>query len=463
MSIMKIVFTLLFATITIVHGDEQVTCNKEDLLEILKDSKEQVQKWKTASQGKALHLFRVVEGVEEAIDKYYEISKSCNEEQKNDLYVSGLVAAAVIAGDTEKVDMMLPAIKDREFLSQVTSLFCAFDCSYLLNFTKKMENVDSKIHIYNVVSDLLEKTDINNTEIITTLPFIRDLNTAVNEEKDEKVNVVLKKLFKNAIKADLELQHDNIEHLYAINKEVTSEVIHELITKYIHVPITDEDDLSLYPLFEMLKCTSNKDIWVDNLEQVFTMLKENDKLKSVYSILLLKAVTHLQKEATEAGIEKLQHITSEIPSAMHIALGAEFCIGVNELTYDNKVFLIHKNGEYHVVKFAPNPSGSKVLLLGETEHYNFSLITDDFDLSEPFVDSFNIEFQKEKGELTELKKNQFCNKENRENSLYACLPVEPLLPTADLDLKYMTIVRKMAHYYMTSGSCDNDDKIDNNV
>lgn len=204
--ILAIVFMTAYGEYTNTSG-----CNRTALMNLLNNAKYSIQQWQSTNHAKDFHLFRVTESTEKIIDQYEVLVKDCSDEQKTKMLAPMLVGAGIVADEPAKTEILLKAVEDEEVLEQVVGLFCAVDCSYLLNFTKKIEDSSAKIHIYTVINNLLEKTDLNHTGIDTKLSFIKDIDTAIAEGRSKPVNHALRKLLLNAVKADLILQHDNID------------------------------------------------------------------------------------------------------------------------------------------------------------------------------------------------------------------------------------------------------------
>lgn len=451
MILKTLIFTILFVT---TYGEHSAGCNREGLIDLLNGAKHSIQKWRQATHAKDFHFYEVTEVTENAIDQYEDLVKDCSDDEKSNLLAPVLVAAGIVADDPVRTELILSQVEDNEFFGTVLGLFCSLDCSYLFDFTKKLEAVDSKLRFYNVLTDLFEKTDLNHTLIDTTLTFIKDVNTALHEEKSEEVKTSLEKLLLHAIKADLVLQHDNIDKLYEINESITREAILELVDKYTLSPLISDDDITLYPLFEIIKCTNNLDIWVENLEIAFKKLKDNDKAKSVNSLILLKSLDLLEPKVSAESKAKLEHIRTEIPEIVKDnAYKAQICTSIDdEENIENRIFIQQIGNEYQVVKFIPKPDGPKMLLTGKSDDSNFTLITNTYDQNDNFYDSFDVVFTKEQGDLTILSKDKFCNTED--NSLYGCLPVKVFLPPTTFGLDYLGIFKKLGQYYVTMGSCD---------
>lgn len=305
------------------------------------------------------------------------------------------------------------------------------------------------------MSRLLEETDLNHTEIDTKLSFIKHVDVLVVEETDENAKLASENLLLNAIKTDLVLQHDNIDKLYTINKDVTRKAIHDLIDKFINIPITNDDELLLYPLFEIIKCTSYPDIWIENLKITLDKLKKSDKLESVYTLMLLISLEGLESKVIGFSKIKLDLLKAEILNIVNSAYKGHFCVTFGkEENLSNRIFLLPKNDDYEVVKFEPKDNGSKALLAGKTDKFNCNVITDDYEKSEKFYDGFGISFTKVVGDFTVLENHEFCDK--KENSLHACLPLKAVVPPTNFGLKYVAVYRKLAQYYLSLGACHSE-------
>lgn len=444
----------MFCTIVLTHEDEAAGyCDGNQNFDIFKNLKVQIEKWKFHNQNKNFNILYVISEFQNALSNYEKIKKGCPRKVDSDIFKLGDITAGIFGKNYMLVESTVNRIANVEYLNQFVSLFCAFDCRLFFHFTTKMENFTAKKLIYNTMQNLLQKTNDTHKEIVTTIPFLEDLNRAVKEEKDARIVSELIALLSLAIYADLKSKHDNIEHLYAINSELTSHILLELILKYTSTSISNIHDLALYPLFDIIKCTTNFDIWVAHLEMVYEVFKEKNKLKSEHGVLLLKAIKQLQKEADISASEKqkLDKIETEIPSIIHTALRSKFCIGAKEAIHKSRIFIDLENNEFKLYKFQQNNNGTKALLSGNSNNYSFAIISDTFDFKDPFIISFDVNIQKALGDFTEVQQNNFCSE--KESNWYACMNTESLLPTANLDVKYITAFHELSHYYFALGYC----------
>lgn len=134
-------------------------------------------------------------------------------------------------------------------------------------------------------------------------------------------------------------------------------------------------------------------------------------------------------------------------------MNSQICTGLGQSgEQSSDLFIQIVNDEYKVFKFLPSNTGSKAVLSAVTDMYNFSLITDVFDTSENIFHNFGIEVE-EKGEFIEIPEDDLCN--GTKINLYACLPTEPILPSANLDIKDLTVFHKLVQYHMTLENCKN--------
>ncbi|XP_026478641.1 uncharacterized protein LOC113385054 [Ctenocephalides felis] len=433
------IFLLLIAVISI-NGDQG--CDKNQVYRALRDLRDKLQITKASNRSEAFNLYKSMLSYEDGVELIENQIALCPENIQNQLKAIYQLAFGIATVDAERIQNTMKVIDDDHLLEEFVGLHYAVDSFTVVTFLTTAP-FDESLRVSKTLNNLLRKTDLNNTEIDTKLEVISHLNQELKNVKEPARLESLKKLLRQLIKTDIILQHDNIEHLIKIDEELTKDVIQELIGIHTAYNIENQEQLALFPLLLELKCSSNFDIWIDNLNALYGSLKSHDKIYTIQTLFLLKEVNALLKLFPENKI--LLDIQAQIPISMNFLLASNVCVKSKDVNKPIDMYLMNVDtGKLGMIKFEPNPDGPHMLVVGPAGGYNFTIVLSTKEGMDDALKSFRVE--KTIGTLGLLTIPEFCEK-NDDIVLQGCVPLEKLLASGLAKPQHLGVIKQLARNF----------------